>query len=234
MKRRLFLAAVGAALVGSAAILPAAAPPTAAPQQRDWTRTVVETPEGGFRMGNPDAAVKLVEYGSLTCPHCADFARSADEQILARVRSGKLSFEYRSFVLNGIDLTATLLARCAGPSRFFPLTKRMFETQGEWVGKIAGMPQAQKDALKSLPGPQQLERIADIGGLTQLAAGAGVAPAKGRQCLADEPGLDRLGQMAEQAEALGVQGTPTFLINGAMVHAHDWAELEPLIGQAGG
>ncbi|MEA3079375.1 MAG: hypothetical protein QOF05_783, partial [Sphingomonadales bacterium] len=52
----------------------ASAAPRPAPKPKvDWARTVVATPEGGFRMGNPSAKVKLVEYGSLACPHCRHF-----------------------------------------------------------------------------------------------------------------------------------------------------------------
>ena len=225
-----------AALAGAALALPAATAPAAAaaPAARDWSRTVVATPEGGFRMGNPGAKVKLDENGSLTCPHCAEFSASAKAPLLAAVRSGKVSFEFRNFVLNGIDVTATLLARCAGPAGFFGLTERFYATQADWVGKVSGMPQAQKDQLKALPEGQRLGRIADIGGMTQLAAQGGVPAAKGKACLADAKALEALGRMAEAADALGVQGTPTFFINGSMVHAHEWAELAPLIRQAGG
>ena len=82
-------------------------PPAARPR-RDWTRTVVATPEGGFRMGNPNAPVKLVEYGSLTCRHCADFApgRDAAAGRHAMSASGKVSYEYRNFILNGLDVAA--------------------------------------------------------------------------------------------------------------------------------
>jgi protein-disulfide isomerase len=225
---------LAALLAAGALAAPASAAPAAKAAAPDWSRTVAMTPEGGFRMGNPAAKVKVVEYGSLTCPHCADFSAAAKAPLAAAVRSGKVSFEFRNYVLNGIDVTATLLARCAGPANFFRLTESLYATQAQWVGKISGIPQAQKDQLKALPAGERLGKLADIGGLTRLAAQAGVAPQKGKACLADEAALDRLGKMGEAAAALGVEGTPTFFINGRMVHAHDWAELEPLIRQAGG
>jgi protein-disulfide isomerase len=234
MSRRLILPALGAAVAALLAPLSAAPAQKAAAAPRDWTRTVVVTPEGGFRMGNPNAKVKLIEYGSMTCPHCAEFAQGAKGPIAAHVRSGRVSFEFRNFVLNGVDVTATLLARCAGPANFFRLTDSLFTTQSQWVGKIGGLSEAEKDKLKSLTSGQRLGRLADIGGLTQIAARAGVAPQRGKQCLADDAGLARLGQMAEAATALGVQGTPTFFVNGSIVHAHSWAELEPAIRSAGG
>jgi protein-disulfide isomerase len=200
----------------------------------DWSKRVTVTPQGGFLMGNPAARVKLIEYASFTCPHCADFAGQAKGPLAARVKTGKLSFEYRSFVLNGIDLTATLVARCAGPAGFFPLSDRLFATQPQWVNRISGLPQAQKDQLKALPEGERLNRLAQIGGITQMAAQAGVTPQRAKACLADQAALERLGTMYEAASALGVEGTPTFFINGTLVHAHSWAELEPMIAKAGG
>ena len=230
MIKRAYLAAF--TLSAGAAVAALAVP--AAAQQRDWTRTVVATPEGGFRIGNPAAKVKLIEYASLTCPHCARFDAEATAPISAMVKTGRVSFEYRTFVLNGIDVTATLLARCGGPSKFFPIAHRMFATQKEWTGKISGMPQAQKDQLKGLATGQMLARMADYGGLTQIAAQGGVTPAQGKACLADAAALARLDTISQGAASLGINSTPSFLINGALVHAHSWGELQPLIKRAGG
>ena len=112
------------ALTAAAALAPQAdaapARKAAAPAAVDWSKRVAATPEGGFVMGNPAAKVKVVEYGSLTCPHCAAFSNSAKAGLAARVRTGKVSFEFRNYVLNGIDVAATLVARCGGTARFFP------------------------------------------------------------------------------------------------------------------
>jgi protein-disulfide isomerase len=210
---------------------PAARPPVL----RDWTRIVVATPEGGFRMGNPSARVKLVEYGSLTCPHCAAFAREGETALVQNyVKAGRVSYEYRNYVLNGIDVVASLLARCSGPSGFFPMAQTLYATQQEWIGRISGLPQAQKDQLKAMPEAQRLVRLGELGGLTQVAARYGVAPARARQCLADKAGLDRLGKMVEAAGAMGVDSTPTFFINGVNANANTWSAIEPLIRNAGG
>lgn len=207
----------------------------AAPAARDWARTVVATPEGGFRMGNPAAPLKLVEYGSLTCPHCAAFSREATPQLVARyVRTGKLSWEFRNYVLNGIDVTATLLARCAGPAGFFPLSETLYATQPQWIGRISGISQAQKDQLKALPNGQRLARIAALGGLSPVAARYGVPAARANRCLADPAALERLGKMAEAAQAAGVTGTPTFFLNGRQLDVNEWSAVEPILRQAGG
>ena len=226
---------VAAALTATAGISaqPRRATP-AKPAARDWTQVVSATPEGGIRMGNPNARVKLVEYASLTCPHCAAFSKSAKAPLSAEVRTGKLSFEFRNYFLNSIDVTATLLARCASPSRFFPFVERLYATQPQWIGRITGMSQAHKDALQKLPDDQQIVRVAEIGGLTGLAAGAGLTPVRARACLTDRAGLERLVQVRKAADAAGINHTPSFLINGVPVEGHDWAELLPAIRKAGG
>ena len=96
--------------------------PTSTPAGTDWTKVSAATPEGGFRIGNPDAKVKLLEFASLTCPHCKDFHESAFATIRDKyVASGNVSYEFRNFVLNGPDYAATLLARCKGAPGFFAL-----------------------------------------------------------------------------------------------------------------
>lgn len=236
--------ALGVVMLASAATfgaqLDAAPARKAAPVQapavaaRDWTRTVVATPEGGFRMGNPAARVKLVEYGSLTCGHCAAFAHEGMAPLLARVRTGKVSYEYRNYILNGLDVAASLLARCGGPSRFFPLADKLYATQPQWMGRLTALTAAQKAQLNALPEGQRLGRLADVTGLTGLAAQHGIAPAQGKTCLSDRAGLDRLAAIAEAAAAQGVQGTPTFLLNGANIGVHTWSTLEPILRESAG
>jgi len=206
-----------------------------APVARDWSRTVLVTPEGGFRMGNPNARVKLVEYGSLTCPHCAHFSETGTPALVAQyVKTGKVSYEYRNFILNGIDAAAVLLARCAGPAHYFPFVEQAYATQKEWVGRVGALSAAQKAELTALPEGQRLGKVADFAGLYTLAARHGITPARGKQCVGDTAALERLGKMYEAASALGVQGTPTFFVNGSRADTNEWTGLEPLIRQAGG
>ena len=222
---------------------PAAAPhAAAAPAKKaggvaraiDWTKRVAQTPEGGYVMGNPAARVKVVEYGSLTCSHCARFASTAKAALAARVRTGKVSFEFRNYVLNGSDVAASLVARCGGTTRFFPLVEQFYATQAQWMGKINAVPPAQQQQIQALPEGQRLVRLAAVGGLTQAAAQAGLAPARTNACLADAGALTRLIRLAEAAEAQGVNGTPTFFVNGTMAPVNDWPGIEALIVQAGG
>jgi protein-disulfide isomerase len=230
-------------LLAAAALWPAAgssfasAAPTKAAKQRDWSKIVIATPEGGFRMGDPAAAVKLVEYASLTCPHCAHFVEEGVPQLIAKyVRSGRVSFELRNLVRDPYDLSAALLSRCAGARNFFQLTHRLFATQDQWTGRFAALSASEYDALTALEQTQKLIRIASIGGLDTMAAQFGVPAARARACLSDEKAAARLAEMRRVATSQhGLQGTPTFLINGKKAEsAHDWATLEPLLGRGGG
>jgi protein-disulfide isomerase len=205
---------------------------------RDWTSTVSLTPEGGFRMGNPAARVKLVEYGSLACPHCRHFEETGYKPLLQKyVRRGEVSYEFRNFLLNGPDIAVTLLTRCAGPARFFPMAHVVYERQPQWEAKIqqavSAMTDAQKAEFDKMPDQQRIVRFAELGGLQELGASFGVTPAKARQCLADPKALQRLLGMTEAANKAGVEHTPTFLLNGKMTDAATWEQLEPLIRQAG-
>ena len=229
LSRRLF-AAIAVVFV----ISPAGAAPTKKTVAVDWTKTVSATAEGGFRMGNPKAPVKLVEYGSLTCPHCRHFAENAVNPLKAYVRSGKVSFEYRNYILNGIDVAATLVARCGGASRFFPVVDKFYATQTQWVTRISGMPAAEKEKIRTLAEGPRLDRLATVGGLKALAAPLGITPAQSTKCLNDPAALQRILDMVEAGRALGVQGTPTFFVNDAEVSAGDWSTLEPHLKRAGG
>jgi protein-disulfide isomerase len=238
-----------AALAGTAAAAPlaaapvhhrapvhhgAAAHPAAHPGARDWSQTVVATPEGGFRMGNPTARVKLVEYGSLTCPHCRHFAETGVRPLVQNyVRTGKVSYEFRNYILNGIDVAATLLARCSGPN-FFRATDAIYAAQPQWLGKVTAMSARDRQQLQALPDSQRLVRIGAISGLTPMVARFGVPAARANLCLQSKPGMTRLGAIAEAASKMGVNQTPTFIVNGGKTDAASWEELEPLIRKAGG
>jgi protein-disulfide isomerase len=213
-----------------------AAPARKAPATQDWTKVVTATPEGGFRMGNPAAQLKLVEYGSFTCSSCVNFAAEGMPALTRDyVKTGKASLEYRSFVRDPFDMTAALVARCATPANFFPLAHRIFAGHSDWVGKIQAMSPEQVKAVDALPVPERIVRFASIAGFDNMAAQAGIPAAKLKQCLTDKKAMDQLVYMRQQAtNKHGLHGTPTFLLNGKMTEVHSWSALKPLLGPPGG
>jgi protein-disulfide isomerase len=211
------------------------AKPVPAPNNGDWSTIVSKTPEGGFVMGNPNAKVKLVEFGSLTCPHCAAFEEEGGKALVDNyVKKGLVSWEFRNFVRDGVDMTATLLARCGGESSFFGLTRNLFADQRNWIEKLQSADPAKSEALKNMSPTQQFSAIADLAGLKQYAAMRGVPRAKGEQCLANQAEVDKLVQMNSDATTnYNIPGTPTFLINGAVVEqTATWELLEPKLKEA--
>ncbi len=229
-------AVLGTAAFGAAQTRKAQPAPAQKAQARDWARLVAPTPEGGFRIGNPAAPLKLVEYGSFTCSHCAHFAEEGFPVLLREhVRSGRVSFEFRNYVRDPYDMAAALVARCATPANFFPLAHRIFETREQWIARFQALTPQQVKELDAVSVPQRMARFAAIGGFTALAAKAGVPAAKAQQCLTDKKALDRLVAMRQVAlNRHGLQGTPTFLINGRNTEVYDWASLQPLLNKPGG
>lgn len=236
MRARSLLALfAGAAMAATPfAVLPAQQRAPAAKAERDWTRTIARTAEGGYVMGNPNAAVKLVEFVSLTCPACAEFSRTGVPPLTAQhVRSGRVSFELRNFVLNPYDAAAAMLSRCAPTQNYFALSGEYLATQAEWMGRARALSQAQLAEVEALPEQQRLGRLARLIGLDRIAARHGVNAQQAQACLDDEAGLQRLIELRQAADALGVHGTPSFLVNGRLVDAHHWAGIEPLLRPPG-
>jgi protein-disulfide isomerase len=213
----------------------AAATPVAAPANGDWSSVVTKTPEGGFAMGNPNAKVKLIEFGSLTCPHCAEFEEQGGQALVDNyVKKGLVSFEFRNFVRDPYDITAALISRCGGTASFFGLTRAFYATQKDWIGKIQTADPAQLQALENQPPQAQFKALADIAGFPAFAAMRGVPKAKTEACLADQSAATQLVQMNSDAVSnFNIQGTPSFAINGKTVtDAPTWAALEPKIKEA--
>jgi protein-disulfide isomerase len=187
----------------------------APPAGKDWTEVASMTPEGGVRMGNPDAAIKLVEYASLTCPHCAEFTKEGAEPIQAEfVKSGKASWEYRPFVLNQFDIPAFMLTRCRGAEPFFKLAEQAYAAQQEWVGKAMALTPAQQAELQGTDQAQLFKKMASYMGLDAFFRARGISQADQDKCLSDVSAAEALAKNTNTATTeKNVSGTPTFFIN---------------------
>jgi protein-disulfide isomerase len=202
----------------------------AAPDGGDWSEIVEMTPEGGFRMGNPDAPAKLIEFASMTCPACARFSTEAAEPLREYVRTGRVSWEFRNFILNAPDAAASQLVRCQPPSAFFRLTDQLFETQQEWTQNVD---EQEAQALQNVPEDQRIPALARAMELDTFFRLRGMPEARFNECLADRAALERLAEMQQQAiQQFNVGGTPTFVVNGQTQQVNTWAELEPLLRAA--
>ncbi|OYY91854.1 MAG: hypothetical protein B7Y45_01490 [Sphingomonas sp. 28-66-16] len=226
-----------------AALLLIAAPAIAAPAKRatprapvarDWTQFVRQTPQGYFVLGNPAARVKIVEYLSFTCPHCAHFAAESAAVLKGQmIRSGSTSIEYRPIGRDQIDLGATLLARCAGTAGFVGAAEEIFARQDDWLG--LGINFLQRDAGRfALDTPlEQVRAGAQSTGLVDLMRARGLSDARIDACFADRAALTHILMTGETSRKL-IDGTPTFFVNGTKAPASDWTRLEPILRAAGG
>jgi protein-disulfide isomerase len=210
--------------------------PVAPPPGGDWTQLVSATPAGGFVMGNPNAKVKLIEIGSMTCPHCKAFDDEGVPTLIDKyVKTGQVSWEFRNYVRDAFDVAASLVVRCNGAKTFFPLMRALYNDQQSWEAKIQATPEDQLKAMQDLPPNQQFVTLAKVAGLQDWAAARGVPQAKTNQCLANEQSVNQLVQMASDAQTQfpDFQGTPTFAINGTMLEkTATWEALKPQLDEA--
>ncbi len=203
--------------------------PVAASAQ-DWATTAVPT-DGGFRIGNPDAPVRLTSFLSYTCPACGAFSREAEGTLaLVYVGGGHLQVEHRSMVRDPVDLTVTMLVRCTPPRRMAAAHAMFLERQAGWLARAQSVPQAQQavwtDAFTSA---ERRRSIASTLGLHAMVERFGVNRIAADRCLSDNREAAALVRAAEgNRNRFGVTSTPSFAIDGTpLAGTHDWAMLQP-------
>jgi protein-disulfide isomerase len=195
-----------------------------------WTQVASETPEGGFVIGNPDAPLKLVEYASHTCPHCADFSATGNAGIEAYVEKGIVSYELRNQIHDPLDLTIAMLARCGPPSSFHPLANAVWQNFQQVMTTVQANGE-QLNAAQQQPPAQRFQAIAQASGVLDFFAARGVSHDQAMVCLADLAKAQQIADnSAKQSDELNVTGTPTFFLNGTLLEGTTW---EPSRGPTG-
>jgi protein-disulfide isomerase len=190
------LALAGAALSAGLALFRAGLPGPALAQATMKEPTPAELMEPGpladIWLGDEKAPVTIIEYASMTCPHCAHFSETTFPELKKRyIDTGKVRFVFREFPLDPLAMAAIMLARCAGKDKYYPLVETLFHQQKDWVMQ------------RPLP---PLLAIAKQAGFTEQSFEA---------CLNDrklQSSIETTRQTA--AEKFGVNSTPTFFING--------------------
>lgn len=224
MGTKLKLAGLTLALVAGAAIA------QTKPAARNWNTTITRTPEGHHVLGNPAAKVRLTQFVSYTCPHCAHFEQEADSQLrVSFVASGKGAVEVRNFVRDPVDLTAALLTNCGPASKFFLNHTAFLRSQDKWIGPLASPSPAQRARWTSGSFAQRTRAIATDFKFYPIMASRGYTRQQIDKCLADEALAKRLAASTQEAqEKLAVSGTPSFAIDGDLLAGtHSWAALRP-------
>jgi protein-disulfide isomerase len=159
----------------------------------DATFNNVEITKDDFVLGMDTAPITVIEYASLTCPHCAQFHQNALPTIKKDfIETGKIRYVYRDFPLDQLALSGSMIALCSGRDRYFAFIDTLFAQQSNWA----------RD-----PKPfAALSRIARLGGLTQ---------AKFDACIKDKGVADAiLKKRLDGDKIFGINSTPTIIING--------------------
>jgi protein-disulfide isomerase len=152
-------------------------------------------PLGDEALGDDKAPVTIVEYASMTCPHCAHFATTTFPKLKEQyIDTGKVRFIFREFPFDDLAAGAFMLARCAPKDQYFPLIEVLFQQQDKWVVRPPASP---ADALLT------------------IVKQAGFTKQSFEECLANQKILDGIEQVRNRAvEKFKVDSTPTFFING--------------------
>lgn len=196
---------------------------------------VSKTTEGGYKMGNPDAKLKLVEYGAITCPGCAQFHVESKTELEEMVAGGNVSFEFRPFLVHGIqDVPGFLLAACNGPEAFFGLSDQLYTKQQDWLGKMQTLSPEEQQKAGTLQPADLIKFLAEKTDLINFVKPLGVSQDAANQCLSDKKAFEDLVKQSETAQKdAKVSGTPAFRLNGADVNAGNWNGVKAALKNAG-
>jgi protein-disulfide isomerase len=199
----------------------------------DWSKTVSRAPNGAYVLGNPKAKVRLVEYLSYSCPHCAHFTGEASAPLKAKyVSKGTVAVEFRNAVRDRFDFAAALLARCGGAQRFFAQNEALFAGQDALLQR-ASAHEARSAMPENSSTNDVLADMAASAGLIDFMTARGVPAAAANACLTNTAEQDAVLAMTKEAwQIRKIQGTPWFVINGQTIGATDWANLEPKLRAA--
>lgn len=220
------------ALAACAALSLAASPPKSlGPKQTNWNARVGVTADGSHTLGNPDAPIKLTEYVSYTCSHCADFHRESDAALrLTLVPKGQIEVTVTNLLRNPIDLTAAMLTACGDPKRFFVRHNAFLATQDKWLPRAEKMSREQQMRWYQGEMTDRMRAVASDFDFYAKVQQWGLTRAQADRCLADKAMLEKLKDQQVAAKSLGIDSTPSFTVNGKVQEFHDWDSLSRALG----
>lgn len=186
----------------------------APPEGKSWSQ-VVRVDGDGVVMGNPEAPIKLEEFGAFTCGHCAQFAKDSHEELKRDfVDTGRVSYKLTPFMLHPIDAIAGAIVKCTGTDRFFPLADATFLEHEAFIAG-ASKPQPGVEAAMQLPPEQRFTALAKAWGIDQFYQQRGVPATMIQQCLGKVENVEAVEKGTNAGiEKYQITGTPTFVING--------------------
>jgi protein-disulfide isomerase len=164
-------------------------------------------------LGNQEASVVMVEYSSLTCPHCATFNQGPFQQIKENfIDTGKILYLKREVYFDRYGLWAAMVARCGGEERYHGMLDLIYQTQSTWAGSN--------------------DPVQVANNLRRLGRQAGMTDAQVNACLEDqEKALELTEFYQANAETYGIRSTPSFIINGQSFGNMPYAEFERILNE---
>ena len=161
-------------------------------------------------IGDKDAPVKITEYASFTCPHCATFHTEVLPMLKKDyINTGKVLLEYREVYFDGPGLWASLLARCQGNQKYFPMIELIYKKQREWASG-------------------NRENI--IKGLLSIGRQAGLTDEKSRDCMENNKMAENLIEIFQKnTKQDNISSTPSFIINGELIQNMSYEDLKQII-----
>ena len=147
-------------------------------------------------LGDPGASVTIIEFASLSCPHCAEFHKTRFDWLKENyIDTGKVRFIFRDFPLNRPALLGSMVAHCAEPSKYFAYLSLLFKNQEKWAF--------------SQPVEEQLVKLARVSGMGQE---------KLLNCLQDEALAEKIIQSRlESQNTYNIESTPSFLVGDQLI-----------------
>ena len=194
---------------------PLAATVTTQPAEGESTIDISDVQD--MQQGNPDAPVTMIEYASYTCPHCANFNTGVYKQLKKDyIDTGKINFIYREVYFDGPGVWASLLARCAGPEKFFGITDLLYASQSTWANAGGRDPVAISAELK---------KIGRLAGMDADTIDA---------CMQDDEQAKKMVEWFKVNSAEhDITGTPSFVINGKTYSNMSYADMKETLDAAG-
>nr|WP_282099644.1 MULTISPECIES: thioredoxin domain-containing protein [Qipengyuania] len=195
---------------------------------------MLQASDGGHLFGNPEAEKKLIEFMSYTCSHCAEFARKGDAAIkLSYVPTGKISYEVRHLIRDPVDLTAALLTHCGDEKKFGGNHEAIMYRFDEWMDKARNATQAQRSRWQFGTNSARFQAIASDLDFYEIMETRGYRRADLDRCLSDEAKAKALADTsAADVAKYQLTGTPSFVLDGKLLEAHDWPSLEKRLKDA--
>ncbi|WP_296478264.1 DsbA family protein [Roseinatronobacter sp.] len=164
-------------------------------------------------LGNQEASVVMVEYSSLTCPHCATFNQGPFQQIKENfIDTGEILYLKREVYFDRYGLWAAMVARCGGEERYHGMLELIYQTQSTWAGSS--------------------DPVQVANNLRRLGRQAGMDDAQLNACLEDaDKALELTEFYQANAETYGIRSTPSFIINGEAHGNMSYAEFERILNE---